>query len=131
VHRAEGCDQHHGASAALDEPAAEGMGQFEVGDGVEVEPLVEVEQVLVEEPAGMSVAGVGHEQTYVQVLGRGDEIRCAAGAAEVDGDDAVFDLVGERERSAQVLQPVGGARGQYEVQPVGGALFGKGSADTG
>ena len=55
--------QHHRTPTALDEPAAEAMGEFEMCGGVENETAMEVCEVLIHEAARAGGAGVGDQQT--------------------------------------------------------------------
>ena len=94
-------------------------------------PTAQVGHVLVEEPAGLSGAGVRDQQTDVEVGGRVDDRRGGALATEVDGDDPALDAVFPREFGAEYFEPVGGSGGEDQVESGLGELFGEGAADAG
>jgi len=107
--------QHHGAATALDEPAAERMGQFKMGGGVQGETAMQVCKVLIHETARSTGAGVGDQQTHIKICCCGNEVWCAAGVHEIDADDAVRDVVGSAQGAAKLFEPLGGPGGQNDV----------------
>ena len=93
-------DQQHGAATALDEPAAKAMDEFEMGGAVEGETTMEVREVLIQEPARAGGAGVGDQQPDIKTGCCGNKVCCAAGVSEIDGDDAIRDVVVGAQRAA-------------------------------
>ena len=107
------------------------MGEFAMGGAVEGETAMEVREVLIQEPARAGGAGVGDQQPDIKIVCCGNKVCCAAGVSEIDGDDAIRDVVVGAQRAAQLLQPLGGPVGQHDVESVGGAAFGEGATDSG